>query len=72
MNTYYPVYIQLREQPCVVIGGGKIAEGKVEGLLAARANVTVISPDLTAYLQQLVEEKQIRIQVKDNRFRANL
>ena len=22
MNTYYPVYIQLREQPCVVIGGG--------------------------------------------------
>lgn len=59
MNTYYPVYIQLREQPCVVIGGGKIAEGKVEGLLAAQANVTVISPDLTPYLQQLVEEKQI-------------
>jgi precorrin-2 dehydrogenase / sirohydrochlorin ferrochelatase len=59
MNTYYPVYIQLREQPCVVIGGGKIAEGKVDGLLAAQANVTVISPDLTAHLQHLVEEKQI-------------
>ena len=59
MNTYYPVYIQLREQPCVVIGGGKISEGKVEGLLAARANVTVISPDLTARLQNLVREKQI-------------
>ena len=59
MNTYYPVYIQLREQPCVVIGGGKIAEGKVDGLLAAQANVTVISPELTAHLQQLVEDKQI-------------
>jgi precorrin-2 dehydrogenase/sirohydrochlorin ferrochelatase len=59
MNTYYPVYIQLRDQPCVVVGGGKIAEGKVEGLLAARASVTVISPDLTAHLQQLVQEKQI-------------
>ena len=59
MNTYYPVYIELREQPCVVIGGGKIAEGKVEGLLAARANVTVISPDLTANLRELVEEKKI-------------
>jgi len=35
MNTYYPIYVQLREQPCIVIGGGKIAEGKVEGLLAA-------------------------------------
>ena len=59
MNTYYPVYIQLRQQPCVVVGGGKIAEGKVDGLLAAQANVTVISPDLTAHLGDLVEEKQI-------------
>ena len=32
MTTYYPVYIQLNEQPCVVIGGGKIAEGKVDRL----------------------------------------
>ena len=60
MNTYYPVYIQLREQPCVVIGGGKIAEGKVEGLLAAAgAKVTVISPDLTSHLHELVEQNQI-------------
>jgi siroheme synthase-like protein len=59
MNTYYPVYIELREQPCIVIGGGKIAEGKVEGLLAGHANVTVISPDLTAHLRELVEEKKI-------------
>lgn len=59
MNTYYPVYIQLRGQPCIVIGGGKIAEGKVEGLLAAQAHVTVISPDLTPQLHKLAEEKQI-------------
>jgi len=59
MNTYYPVYIELREQPCVVIGGGKIAEGKVEGLLAARASVTVISPELTPRLHELAEKNQI-------------
>ena len=59
MNTYYPVYIQLRDQPCVVIGGGKIAEGKVEGLLASEAKVTVISPELTARLHDLAEQKQI-------------
>src|SRR6186997_2101266 len=56
MNTYYPVYIQLREQSCVVIGGGRIAEGKVDGLLAAEAKVTVISPDLTPHLGQLEEQ----------------
>ena len=59
MNTYYPVYIQLRKQPCIVIGGGKIAEGKVEGLLAAQANVTVISPELTPHLHELAEQKQV-------------
>ena len=59
MNTYYPVYIQLRDQPCVVIGGGKIAEGKVEGLLAVQAQVTIIAPELTSHLHHLAEQKQI-------------
>ena len=59
MNIYYPVYIQLQGQPCVVIGGGNIAEGKVDGLLAAQANVTVISPAITARLHLLATEQQI-------------
>jgi precorrin-2 dehydrogenase / sirohydrochlorin ferrochelatase len=59
MNTYYPIYVQLRDQPCVVIGGGKIAEGKVEGLLAAEARVTVIAPELTPQLHNLAQEEQI-------------
>ena len=59
MNTYYPIYVQLRDQPCVVIGGGKIAEGKVDGLLAADAKVTVISPDLTPHLHDLAERNEI-------------
>jgi len=59
MNTYYPVYIELRDQPCVVIGGGKIAEGKVEGLLAVEAKVTVIAPELTSHLHDLTEKKRI-------------
>ncbi len=59
MTTYYPIYIQLHEQPCVVIGGGKIAEGKVEGLLAAGAKVTIVSPDLTPRLHALVEQSQV-------------
>jgi precorrin-2 dehydrogenase / sirohydrochlorin ferrochelatase len=59
MNMYYPVYIQLRAQPCVVIGGGKIAEGKVDGLLAAQAKVIVIAPELTSRLRHLAEQQQI-------------
>ena len=60
MNTYYPVYIEMRDQPVIVIGGGKIAEGKVDGLLAAKAHVTVISPELTPHLRELVYQDQVR------------
>src|SRR5258707_2879549 len=59
MNTYYPVYIELRDQSCVVVGGGKLAEEKVLGLLAAHAKVTLISAKITSHLQQLVAEKQV-------------
>ena len=59
MTTYYPIYLELHDQPCIVIGGGKIAEGKVEGLLAAGAQVTIVSPDLTSHLHTLVEQNQI-------------
>lgn len=60
MNTYYPVFIEMRDQPCVVIGGGKIAEGKVDGLLAAAAHVTVVSPELTQRLRDLVTQDKVR------------
>jgi len=59
MTTYYPIYVELHQQPCVVIGGGKIAQGKVEGLLAAGAKVTIVSPDLTPHLRALVEQSQV-------------
>jgi len=59
MNTYYPIYVQLQGQPCLVIGGGKIAEGKVEGLLDAQAEVTVISPELSVKLQELVKQNRV-------------
>jgi precorrin-2 dehydrogenase / sirohydrochlorin ferrochelatase len=51
----YPVFFDLTQRPCVVIGGGAVAERKVAGLVEAGATVTVISPDLTPSLQQQVD-----------------
>lgn len=59
MTNYYPVYIHLDSQPCVVIGGGKIAEDKVDGLLAAGAQVTVISPEVTPRLTQMARQRKV-------------
>jgi siroheme synthase-like protein len=50
---YYPIFLNLQNRLCVVIGGGKVAEGKVNGLLAAAARVRLVAPALTPALEQL-------------------
>ena len=49
-SKYYPLFLDLADHPCLVVGGGPVAEGKVAGLLAAGARVTVVSPTVTARL----------------------
>lgn len=49
----YPILLDLRERLCLVVGGGRVAERKVHGLLAAEAAVTVVSPAANATLARL-------------------
>ena len=55
MPAYYPVFLDLRDRRCVVIGGGDLGEEKAVRLLDCGANVTVISPDVTEGLRALVD-----------------
>ena len=56
---YYPIFLDIKDKPCVVIGGGNVAERKVISLLDASARVVVISPVLTPALKKLAREKTI-------------
>jgi uroporphyrin-III C-methyltransferase/precorrin-2 dehydrogenase/sirohydrochlorin ferrochelatase len=51
---YLPVFFKITHQPCLVVGGGHIAKRKVNLLLKAEANVTVIAlevlPELKAQI----------------------
>lgn len=56
MKTYYPLFMDIEGKPCLVVGGGAVAEQKVLSLLDCGARVTVISPDLTPALESLVPD----------------
>ncbi|HEY1372115.1 MAG TPA: bifunctional precorrin-2 dehydrogenase/sirohydrochlorin ferrochelatase [Candidatus Binatia bacterium] len=65
--AYYPIFMNLSGQRCLVIGGGAVAERKVEGLLEAAASVTLVSPMLTETLERWVKEKKIRHYMREYR-----
>jgi precorrin-2 dehydrogenase/sirohydrochlorin ferrochelatase len=56
---FYPAYLDLRDRPCVVIGGGTVAERKTLALLEAGADVTIISPALTPKLNEFSDAGKI-------------
>lgn len=55
----YSMNLDLSRRKVVVVGGGKVAERKVFGLLEADARVTVVSPQLTKALLKLAEDDLI-------------
>jgi len=57
--SFYPVNLQINNRSCVVVGGGSVAERKVIALLAAGACVTVVSPQATQKLTELIQEKRV-------------
>lgn len=48
--AYFPLFVEIENQKCVVIGGGRVAERKVRQLLEFGGAVTVIAPEMTAQI----------------------
>jgi precorrin-2 dehydrogenase / sirohydrochlorin ferrochelatase len=56
----YPVNLVLDGRRCLVVGGGKVALRKVEGLLACGGRVTVVAPKVADELRSLPVEIEER------------
>lgn len=59
MNTLFPMFVNLKDKMCTVVGGGAVALRKILDLLQCEAVVRVIAPKSVQQITQLYHEKRI-------------
>lgn len=59
LQHFVPISLNCKNKICCVVGGGRIAERKVKGMMESGAFITVISPNITPDLQVLADHKQL-------------
>jgi siroheme synthase-like protein len=57
--SLFPIFVKLEGRLVVVVGGGEIAAGKIEGLLRAGARVRVIAPEVHALFAEPIRNRKI-------------
>jgi len=62
---YYPVYLDIKDRDCLVVGGGSVGTRKVKTLLECGAKVTVVSIDATEKLKELSDSGVIQLKERD-------
>jgi precorrin-2 dehydrogenase/sirohydrochlorin ferrochelatase len=58
---YYPIYLDIKNRPCLVVGGGAVGHRKVKKLLECGARVTVVTPSADSKLQDLAADGTIEL-----------
>ena len=56
---YLPLFLDVRNRLCVVIGGGAVAVRKVRLLRRAEARVRVVAPELDATLVRMAADGEL-------------
>ena len=62
---YFPFFLQLDQLPCLIVGGGSVAERKLDLLIKAKADITVISLEFSDYILDLAKTHNIRCYKKE-------
>lgn len=63
--SLFPMFVKLEGRRVIVVGGGEIAYGKIDGLLQAGAKVSIVSPAINSQLAALVQENKIEWREKE-------
>jgi uroporphyrin-III C-methyltransferase/precorrin-2 dehydrogenase/sirohydrochlorin ferrochelatase len=58
---YFPIFIQLKDQNCLVVGAGEVAARKIDLLARADAKITVIADEISSAVANLNESHNLNI-----------
>ena len=56
---YLPLFLDIKNKPCLIVGGGAIAARKVSMLIRAQAKLSVLAPEITDDIQHKVDQTEI-------------
>jgi len=62
---FLPVFMNLKQHDCLIVGGGEVATRKTSLLLDAHAHVLVLAPTLTDTMTEWLDKGQIRHETRD-------
>ncbi|MFC3624715.1 siroheme synthase CysG [Vogesella amnigena] len=57
---YFPIFLRLQDEPCLLVGGGEVALRKARLLRSAGARLTVVAPQLAPELAAMAASGEIR------------
>jgi precorrin-2 dehydrogenase / sirohydrochlorin ferrochelatase len=64
MPNYYPIMLDIRNRPVIVVGGDRVAAEKAAALSASGAQVTVMNADFCVELQEMAARQEITLHQK--------
>ncbi len=59
--AYFPMYVDITNKDCLIVGGGKVALRKVEVLLDFKAKVCVVAEEVCEQIKTLEDEGKITV-----------
>ncbi|CAC9555841.1 Precorrin-2 oxidase (EC 1.3.1.76) @ Sirohydrochlorin ferrochelatase activity of CysG (EC 4.99.1.4) / Uroporphyrinogen-III methyltransferase (EC 2.1.1.107) [uncultured Gammaproteobacteria bacterium] len=62
--NYFPIFIDITQKSCLIVGGGDIAYRKINLLLKANAQITCVSPACCDGVIQLAKDNKINLLTK--------
>ena len=65
MTNLFPMFLKLQGRPCLVVGAGTVAEGKIGSLLLAGATVRVVAPQANAAVLEWARTGVIRWEARE-------